>query len=74
MSAKLAKTLGASLQTDDLIGTFAHAPQRPMVTYTGMGTVGPSLLGCCANEFEFNQFLILRVSSAVEKKAVLLEI
>ncbi|GFU77249.1 hypothetical protein TNCV_4126261 [Trichonephila clavipes] len=35
------KILGASLQTDHLIWTFAHAPQRPMVTYTGMGTVGP---------------------------------
>ncbi|GFW51836.1 hypothetical protein TNCV_1187681 [Trichonephila clavipes] len=27
-----------SLQTDHLIGTSAHAPQRPMATYTGMGT------------------------------------
>ncbi|GFW44182.1 uncharacterized protein TNCV_3855431 [Trichonephila clavipes] len=26
---------------DQLIGTSAHAPQRPMVKYTGMGTVGP---------------------------------
>ncbi|GFV67022.1 hypothetical protein TNCV_357081 [Trichonephila clavipes] len=29
-------------QTDHLIGTTAHAPQRPMVTHTGMDTVGPS--------------------------------
>ncbi|GFT67512.1 hypothetical protein TNCV_2361151 [Trichonephila clavipes] len=28
--------------TDHLIGTSAHGPQRPMVTHTGMGTVGPS--------------------------------
>ncbi|GFW26439.1 hypothetical protein TNCV_4506791 [Trichonephila clavipes] len=28
--------------TDHLIGTYAHAPQRPMVMYTGMGTVDPS--------------------------------
>ncbi|GFW67023.1 hypothetical protein TNCV_4689081 [Trichonephila clavipes] len=27
--------------TDHLIGTSAHVPKRPMVTYTGMGTVGP---------------------------------
>ncbi|GFW16843.1 hypothetical protein TNCV_2759711 [Trichonephila clavipes] len=27
--------------TDHLIGTYALAPQRPMATYTGMGTVGP---------------------------------
>ncbi|GFW08064.1 transposable element Tcb2 transposase [Trichonephila clavipes] len=27
--------------TDNLIGTSAHAPQRPMVMYTEMGTVGP---------------------------------
>ncbi|GFX97330.1 hypothetical protein TNCV_1077011 [Trichonephila clavipes] len=33
------KTLGVSLQTHHLIGTFAQAPQCPMVTYTGMGTV-----------------------------------
>ncbi|GFY19720.1 hypothetical protein TNCV_4648921 [Trichonephila clavipes] len=26
-----------SLQTDHLIGTSAYAPQRPMITYTGMG-------------------------------------
>ncbi|GFW67572.1 hypothetical protein TNCV_3392431 [Trichonephila clavipes] len=34
------KTLGVSLQTDHLIETSAHAPQRPMTTYAGMGTVG----------------------------------
>ncbi|GFV61194.1 hypothetical protein TNCV_499861 [Trichonephila clavipes] len=34
------KTLGVSLQIDHLIGTSAHAPQRSMVTYTEMGTVG----------------------------------
>ncbi|GFW51787.1 hypothetical protein TNCV_1187191 [Trichonephila clavipes] len=28
-------------QTDHLIGTSARAPQRPIVIYTGMGTVGP---------------------------------
>ncbi|GFX83336.1 hypothetical protein TNCV_908541 [Trichonephila clavipes] len=33
--------VGDSLQTDHLIGTSAHAPQRPMVTYTGRDTVGP---------------------------------
>ncbi|GFX94072.1 hypothetical protein TNCV_3414341 [Trichonephila clavipes] len=27
--------------TEYLIGTSAHAPHRPMVTYIGMGTVGP---------------------------------
>ncbi|GFX30529.1 hypothetical protein TNCV_3461801 [Trichonephila clavipes] len=32
---------GVSLQIDHLIGTSAHAPQRLMVTYTGMGPVGP---------------------------------
>ncbi|GFT07713.1 transposable element Tcb1 transposase [Trichonephila clavipes] len=26
---------------DHLIGTSVHAPQLPMITYTGMGTVGP---------------------------------
>ncbi|GFX41215.1 hypothetical protein TNCV_2219131 [Trichonephila clavipes] len=35
------KTLWILLQTDHLIGTSVHAPQRPMVTYTGMGTVAP---------------------------------
>ncbi|GFX39051.1 hypothetical protein TNCV_3426371 [Trichonephila clavipes] len=35
-------TLEVSLQTDPLIGTSAHAPQRPTITYTGMGTVGPA--------------------------------
>ncbi|GFX64692.1 hypothetical protein TNCV_4681681 [Trichonephila clavipes] len=35
------KTLGGLLQTDHLIGTSAHVPQRPKVTYTGMGTLGP---------------------------------
>ncbi|GFU01865.1 hypothetical protein TNCV_1523641 [Trichonephila clavipes] len=38
-------TLGVSLQIDHLIGTSAHAPQHPMVTYTVMGTVGQSLHG-----------------------------
>ncbi|GFS50019.1 integrase catalytic domain-containing protein [Trichonephila clavipes] len=28
-------------RTDHQIGTSAHAPQRPMVPYTGMGNVGP---------------------------------
>ncbi|GFX75330.1 hypothetical protein TNCV_3043521 [Trichonephila clavipes] len=32
--------IGVSLQTDHLIGMSAHAPQRQMVTYTEMGTVG----------------------------------
>ncbi|GFX52044.1 hypothetical protein TNCV_4653731 [Trichonephila clavipes] len=27
--------------TDHLIGTSAHAPQSPMVSYIGIGTVGP---------------------------------
>ncbi|GFX57519.1 hypothetical protein TNCV_3051691 [Trichonephila clavipes] len=27
-------------ETDHLTGTSAHAPQRPMVTYTRMGTEG----------------------------------
>ncbi|GFW61296.1 hypothetical protein TNCV_3378111 [Trichonephila clavipes] len=35
-------TLGVSLQTNHLIGTSAHTPQRPMVTYAEMGTgLGP---------------------------------
>ncbi|GFV99556.1 hypothetical protein TNCV_5079201 [Trichonephila clavipes] len=34
------KTLGVSLQTNHLIGTSAHAPLRPMVTYTEIGTIG----------------------------------
>ncbi|GFV02492.1 hypothetical protein TNCV_1024201 [Trichonephila clavipes] len=34
------KTLGVSLQIDHLFTTSANAPQHPMVTYTGMGTVG----------------------------------
>ncbi|GFX26568.1 hypothetical protein TNCV_4535801 [Trichonephila clavipes] len=33
-------TLGVSLLADHLVGTSAHAPQRPMVTFTEMGTVG----------------------------------
>ncbi|GFU32951.1 hypothetical protein TNCV_4155411 [Trichonephila clavipes] len=33
--------LEVSLQTDHLIGTSAHAPQRQMVMYPGMGTIGP---------------------------------
>ncbi|GFU73208.1 hypothetical protein TNCV_493331 [Trichonephila clavipes] len=33
---------------DDLIETSAHAPQRPMVTYTEMGIVGAGPMGCCA--------------------------
>ncbi|GFU34260.1 transposable element Tcb2 transposase [Trichonephila clavipes] len=39
MSSKFAwgKTLLASLQTDHLIGTFAHVPQHPIVTYTEKG-------------------------------------
>ncbi|GFV41720.1 hypothetical protein TNCV_3628711 [Trichonephila clavipes] len=32
-------------KTDHLIGTSSPASQRPMVTYTGMGTVGPGLQG-----------------------------
>ncbi|GFU44799.1 hypothetical protein TNCV_3150921 [Trichonephila clavipes] len=28
-------------RTDRLIGTSAHSPQRPVVTYTGMGTESP---------------------------------
>ncbi|GFS84479.1 putative DD41D transposase [Trichonephila clavipes] len=32
-------------RTDHLIGTSAHASQRPMATYTGMGTVGPGPSG-----------------------------
>ncbi|GFV85755.1 hypothetical protein TNCV_2003751 [Trichonephila clavipes] len=38
MSTKLAwgPNTGVSLQTDHLIGASAHAPQRPMVTYTEM--------------------------------------
>ncbi|GFV48167.1 hypothetical protein TNCV_3554461 [Trichonephila clavipes] len=39
------KTQGVSLQTVHMIGTSAYAPQRPMVTYTGMGTVGIGLHG-----------------------------
>ncbi|GFW17802.1 transposable element Tc3 transposase [Trichonephila clavipes] len=35
------QTLIISLQTDHQISTSAHAPQLPMVTNTGMGTVGP---------------------------------
>ncbi|GFX72613.1 hypothetical protein TNCV_4062091 [Trichonephila clavipes] len=38
-------TLGISLQADHLIWTSAHAPQRPMVSFTGMGTVGLGLYG-----------------------------
>ncbi|GFV96900.1 hypothetical protein TNCV_4351131 [Trichonephila clavipes] len=33
--------------TDHLIGTSTHASQGPMVTYTGMGTVGPDPQGRC---------------------------
>ncbi|GFU79995.1 transposable element Tcb2 transposase [Trichonephila clavipes] len=33
---------------DHLIGTSAHAPQRQMVSYTGMGTVGPDPHGLLA--------------------------
>ncbi|GFX96081.1 hypothetical protein TNCV_2289711 [Trichonephila clavipes] len=33
-----------------MIRTSAHAPQRPMVTYTGMGTVGPGPRDCCATK------------------------
>ncbi|GFX42784.1 hypothetical protein TNCV_2930771 [Trichonephila clavipes] len=36
---------GFSLQSDHLIGTSAHAPQRPIVTYTGMGSVDPDPRG-----------------------------
>ncbi|GFU12473.1 hypothetical protein TNCV_4244351 [Trichonephila clavipes] len=35
------KTLKVSLETDYQIGTSVHAPQRPMVTYIGMGIVVP---------------------------------
>ncbi|GFT28794.1 putative DD41D transposase [Trichonephila clavipes] len=42
MSTKKKSLLGdkhcGSLQTDHLIRTSVHAPQRPMVTYTEMGT------------------------------------
>ncbi|PRD27370.1 UNVERIFIED_CONTAM: hypothetical protein NCL1_35543 [Trichonephila clavipes] len=44
--------MGVSLQIDYLIGTSAHAPQQPIVTYTGMGTVGLALMGCCVTGFE----------------------
>ncbi|GFX84637.1 uncharacterized protein TNCV_724451 [Trichonephila clavipes] len=43
--------MGVSLQIDYLIGTSAHAPQQPIVTYTGMGTVGLALMGCCVTGF-----------------------
>ncbi|GFV81556.1 hypothetical protein TNCV_52801 [Trichonephila clavipes] len=38
MITKLAWGQRSSLQTDPLIETSTHAPQRPMVTYTEMGT------------------------------------
>ncbi|GFU69934.1 hypothetical protein TNCV_3348591 [Trichonephila clavipes] len=39
---------GVSLQTHHQIGTSTHAPQRPMVIYTGMNAVipGPHGLLC----------------------------
>ncbi|GFX47519.1 hypothetical protein TNCV_3015381 [Trichonephila clavipes] len=37
------------LKTDHLIGTSVHEPQRLMVTYTGMGTVGPGSHGLLRN-------------------------
>ncbi|GFY01777.1 protein ABHD11 [Trichonephila clavipes] len=53
------QTLGVLLQTDHLFGTSAHAPQRLMVMYTGMGTVGPGPHGLLRYEFEFyNQELL----------------
>ncbi|GFW18168.1 uncharacterized protein TNCV_4007081 [Trichonephila clavipes] len=36
--------MGISLQIDHLIETSAHAPQLPMVTYTGVGSVPHGLL------------------------------
>ncbi|GFU70104.1 uncharacterized protein TNCV_2752391 [Trichonephila clavipes] len=45
---KLARELkhwGVSIQTHHLIGASAHEPQRPMVTYIRMGTVGPGSHG-----------------------------
>ncbi|GFV44888.1 hypothetical protein TNCV_4966421 [Trichonephila clavipes] len=54
MCTKLARGLNTwfLLQTDHLIGTSSNAPQRPLVTYTEMGTVGlGSHMGCCATEF-----------------------
>ncbi|GFT84255.1 hypothetical protein TNCV_1150481 [Trichonephila clavipes] len=39
--------------TDHQIGTSVHAPQRPMVTYIGMGIVVPGPHGLFATEFEF---------------------
>ncbi|GFT43292.1 hypothetical protein TNCV_2521331 [Trichonephila clavipes] len=32
-------------KTEHLFGISAHAPQRPMVAYTGMGTVSPGPVG-----------------------------
>ncbi|GFW43314.1 hypothetical protein TNCV_2923621 [Trichonephila clavipes] len=45
MSANIIKTIPgikryAAARTDNLIGTSAHASQRPMVMYTEIGTVG----------------------------------
>ncbi|GFV60989.1 hypothetical protein TNCV_92011 [Trichonephila clavipes] len=34
-------SLDGLIRTDQLIEAFAHAPQRPMVTYTEKSTVGP---------------------------------
>ncbi|GFW92640.1 hypothetical protein TNCV_519571 [Trichonephila clavipes] len=39
------KIFRAASDPDHLIGTSAHTPQRPMVTYTGMGTVDPDPQG-----------------------------
>ncbi|GFS60822.1 uncharacterized protein TNCV_2002031 [Trichonephila clavipes] len=36
---KIHRLGSGSLQTDHLIGTSAYAPQCPMITYTGMGTI-----------------------------------
>ncbi|GFU25571.1 hypothetical protein TNCV_3621531 [Trichonephila clavipes] len=43
----------------------AYAAQRPMITYTGMGTVGPSPHGLLATEFEFYVHKLKFVHAAI---------
>ncbi|GFX26324.1 hypothetical protein TNCV_949221 [Trichonephila clavipes] len=45
---------GSVPETDQLFGTSAQAPQRPMVTYTGMDRVGPGPHGLLRHYFEIS--------------------
>ncbi|GFY34112.1 hypothetical protein TNCV_4983151 [Trichonephila clavipes] len=48
-----------TVKTDHLTGTSAHALQRPMVTYTGIGAVDPGPHGLLRHGVSIFSFVIV---------------